>query len=221
MKTTKKLFSILLLTFGSLAYAQVGVGTNTPEATLDVRGENHSTTPGAVTSTDGVLVPRVNNADMSTATNGSSDGQLVYNVSDQTFYFWNANTSEWQAVRSTVVTAGSNVTVTGDGSPSNPYEVSATGGGGSNPLNFVSTNASSFNVTSSNDIIEYTGSTVTDFTLPSNVDVGKIFWIINNGNDVVQFTNTITTSGTQTAQVGSGFGYMHVGSGDYACISGY
>lgn len=72
--------------------AQVGVGTNTPDASLDVRASNHL---GTVSGRDGLLVPRVN----SLAINGSVNGQLVYLIADaggfrQGFHFWNG--SSWQ-----------------------------------------------------------------------------------------------------------------------------
>ncbi|WP_370895956.1 hypothetical protein [Chryseobacterium gossypii] len=82
-----KFFSMLALAaLGSFTNAQVGVNTNTPETTLDVRAKNHL---GAVTSTDGVLVPRVN----SLATAGTVNGQLVYLIADnggftKGFHYW-------------------------------------------------------------------------------------------------------------------------------------
>ncbi|RQP12157.1 MAG: hypothetical protein EAS48_05515 [Chryseobacterium sp.] len=85
--------AIALVFLSGLAYSQVGINTNSPQSTLDIRGANHM---GPVTATDGVLVPRVN----SLTTNGSADGQLVYLVADQGsrlqgFHYWNATTNQW------------------------------------------------------------------------------------------------------------------------------
>lgn len=78
---------ILFLTFFSSVHSQVGINTEQPQVTLDIRGVNHN---GPVTSEDGILVPRVN--DISTP--GSEDGQLVYLIEDvgglqKGFYYWN------------------------------------------------------------------------------------------------------------------------------------
>lgn len=91
MNITIKKINIIILTglmfCFSVVNGQVGVNTKTPEATLDVRAKNHL---GAVTSKDGVLVPRVNDL----STNGSVNGQLVYLIKDaggliKGFYYWN------------------------------------------------------------------------------------------------------------------------------------
>jgi len=89
-------FEILLIAFltticTTYCHSQVGINTNDPQATLDVRGVNHN---GPVTANDGVLVPRVN--DLTTA--GSQEGQLVYLIEDagglkKGFYHWNG--SSW------------------------------------------------------------------------------------------------------------------------------
>ncbi|WP_312508514.1 hypothetical protein [Chryseobacterium culicis] len=83
--------NIILLFVGNIAFSQVGINTPSPEATLDVRAKNHL---GAVTSKDGVLVPRVNDLSAS----GSVNGQLVYLIADsgvfkKGFYYWNG--TEW------------------------------------------------------------------------------------------------------------------------------
>lgn len=70
-----------------VVFSQIGVNTATPEATFDIRAKNHL---GAVTSKDGLLVPRVN----SLGVPGSVNGQLVYLIADsgsqlKGFYYWN------------------------------------------------------------------------------------------------------------------------------------
>ena len=84
----KRIFTLLVLvSLSSFAYAQMGVNTTSPETTLDVRAKNHL---GAVTATDGLLIPRVS----SLATAGSVNGQLVYLIADnggfiKGFHYWN------------------------------------------------------------------------------------------------------------------------------------
>jgi hypothetical protein len=59
----KKLFTAFFTAyvFTSVLHGQVGINTTSPDASLDIRAKNHSgSSPGAVTSGDGVLVPRVN-----------------------------------------------------------------------------------------------------------------------------------------------------------------
>ena len=89
----KYILTIMLFSLGFAGYAQVGIGTASPTLTLEVVGANDN---GAVTGVDGVLVPRVNDTDMSTATDGTVDGQMVYNTVAKKFYYWNA--TAWTAV---------------------------------------------------------------------------------------------------------------------------
>ena len=89
----KYILTIMLFSLGFAGYAQVGIGTASPTLTLEVVGANDN---GAVTGADGVLVPRVNDADMSTATDGTVDGQMVYNTVAKKFYYWNA--TAWTVV---------------------------------------------------------------------------------------------------------------------------
>ena len=92
----KKIFlTIAFIATGLVASAQVGVGNTDPKVTLHVTGTNDN---GAVTGVDGVLVPRVNDANMASAAAGTEDGQLVYNTVAKAFYYWNAGTSAWTAV---------------------------------------------------------------------------------------------------------------------------
>lgn len=86
-------FCCLLSLFSFNVFAQVGIGTSDPKSTLDVRGVNHN---GAVTSADGILVPRVNKLSV----NGSQDGQLVYLIQNwdsfkKGFHNWNSTTTSW------------------------------------------------------------------------------------------------------------------------------
>lgn len=92
-KMKKQILTLVIAFLSFVGYAQVGVGTSNPTLTLEVVGTNDN---GAVTGVDGVLVPRVNDTDMSSATAGTKDGQMVYNTVAKKFYYWNG--TAWTAV---------------------------------------------------------------------------------------------------------------------------
>lgn len=87
-------FSLLL---GTGVFAQVGIGTEEPKTTLDVRATyDNGVTVGANTSTDGITIPRVNTLESP----GVVSGQLVYltqnwNARSMGTYAWNATYSDW------------------------------------------------------------------------------------------------------------------------------
>lgn len=93
MKNFKIISFIGLFTF--FANGQVGINTPSPQTSLDVRAANHL---GAVSSKDGVLVPRVNNLSV----NGTQNGQLVFLVSDWATYksgfvYWDG--TKWSPIK--------------------------------------------------------------------------------------------------------------------------
>lgn len=71
-------------------YAQVGINTTNPNATLDITSSNQAT-PSA---SDGLLIPKVDNF---SAINPSLDqnGMLVFRTSDNIFYYWDHSTTSW------------------------------------------------------------------------------------------------------------------------------
>ena len=93
----KKLTFSLFLLFTCVAFAQVGVGTQTPATTLDVVGASGNT-PGALNTIDGIAVPVVTDDMTTTATTGSKVSQLVYsnNAASTGFYFWDG--AAWTAM---------------------------------------------------------------------------------------------------------------------------
>jgi hypothetical protein len=93
----KKITLSLFLVVACNAFAQVGVGTQTPATTLDVVGAA-GTTPGALNTIDGIAVPVVTDDMTTTATAGSRISQLVYsnNAASTGYYFWNG--TAWTAM---------------------------------------------------------------------------------------------------------------------------
>lgn len=89
--------AILIVIFETSA--QVGIGTTTPNAKLDVRSSNEI----SPSNKDGILIPK---ADAFPATNptASQDGMLLYVTGDgaQTkgFYYWNNTTTSWVTIAS-------------------------------------------------------------------------------------------------------------------------
>ncbi|MBT0534464.1 hypothetical protein J5300_08660 [Riemerella anatipestifer] len=79
----KHLFSLFLITASTVAYSQVGINTENPKATLDIVTKN----PDAPDSSTGILVPRVSQNPAS----GNEKGQLIFNTSENTFFFWDDN----------------------------------------------------------------------------------------------------------------------------------
>ena len=91
----KKILFAIMLTFGLSSFSQVGIGTTSPDATLDIR----SSSVTAPTNTDGLLIPKIN---VFPATNPTAQQQsmLVYLTTTSGgnapgFYYWNNPTTSW------------------------------------------------------------------------------------------------------------------------------
>lgn len=76
--------------------AQVGIGTTTPQATLDVR----ETDPASPTSEAGIAIPQVRILPAS----GNRAGQLVYLTTTNLYYYYDE--SSWQPLRTQVFSLG-------------------------------------------------------------------------------------------------------------------
>ena len=112
---------ILALASTGSVFAQQGFGTNTPDksAAVDITSSNK-----------GLLIPRM---DLTWETNvinapiaSPAQGLLVYNKTAVTnvpegFYYYSAG--EWHPIRASVLSDGTNTTVTGTGTASDPYVV--------------------------------------------------------------------------------------------------
>jgi len=93
----KFIASLLLVTFIANTFAQIGINTTDPNATLDIVASNQ-VTPA---NTDGILIPRVDNFPLIDPTI-NQDGMMVYITGDGTpskgFYFWNNNILDWVSI---------------------------------------------------------------------------------------------------------------------------
>lgn len=91
----KKMLFVALVAFVFNISAQVGINTNSPSTTLEIKGKNDG---GAVTSSDGILIPKVN----SLSVNGTTVGQMVFLTQNigtsfiKGFHYWSG--TEWVRV---------------------------------------------------------------------------------------------------------------------------
>ncbi len=94
----RKSFIFFALVFPLLNFSQVGVGTSSPQAQLDII----SNSPDNPNIIDGILIPRINKFPAAQPTQ-EQHGMLVYLNMDITgfksgFYFWDNTTKEWEAL---------------------------------------------------------------------------------------------------------------------------
>lgn len=90
------IYLALLLPF--FVYSQVGVGTSSPQAQLDIVSES----PDNPNVIDGILIPRLNRFPAAQPTEGQH-GMMVYLNKDITgfqpgFYFWNNTSKKWESL---------------------------------------------------------------------------------------------------------------------------
>ena len=78
-----------------ISYAQVGIGTTTPNATLDIVASNQATP----SNTDGILIPKIDEFPTTNPT-AAQDSMLVYATGNGSiakgFYFWEQSSTTWQ-----------------------------------------------------------------------------------------------------------------------------
>lgn len=95
---TKLLSIITLIISAQLAFAQVGIGTTEPKASLDIASSD-ATNPS---NTDGLLIPKIDNFP-TTNPGPDQDGMMVYVTGNGTttkgFYYWDNDTTSWISVR--------------------------------------------------------------------------------------------------------------------------
>lgn len=111
----KKILYGVILTSSMVSFAQVGINTENPRTTLQIDVKN-TTNPDAST---GILIPRVS----SNPAQGNENGQLIYNTTDNAFYFWNG--VSWLPISSQSTITNSNLNYKyADSRQSNAIEIS-------------------------------------------------------------------------------------------------
>ncbi len=108
-KNYRVLLSGLLFSIGVGSYAQIGVNTSNPQATLDVTASSSS----SPSNSDGLLVPRIDAFPASNPTS-SQNGMMVYLTTtdgdnDPGFYYWDNDNTTW----TTLGSGGSGASTTG------------------------------------------------------------------------------------------------------------
>jgi trimeric autotransporter adhesin len=90
-------FTIIVLLAFSMVTAQVGIGTTTPNAQLDVRSSNQATPE----NTDGILIPKTDEYPTTNPT-AAQDGMLLYATGNGSvakgFYYWDNAITAWVAI---------------------------------------------------------------------------------------------------------------------------
>jgi hypothetical protein len=116
----KTLLIILILAITPIATGQIGIGTTSPNALLEVQA-NNAANP---LNTDGILIPRVSNFPV---TNPTSDqnGMLIFldtqvGIHNPNFYYWDHPNGQWEEIGNTLDEAydqdgaGNGKTITAD-----------------------------------------------------------------------------------------------------------
>lgn len=94
-------FTLIILVCSIISYAQVGIGTTTPYATLEIKASSVT----APNNNDGLLIPKIDEFS-STNPTANQDGMLVYITGDGSvstgFYYWNNNSTSWLPLDSSI-----------------------------------------------------------------------------------------------------------------------
>tara|TARA_R110002012_G_scaffold11137_1_gene50131 strand:+ start:111490 stop:112962 length:1473 start_codon:yes stop_codon:yes gene_type:complete len=111
---------LLCILISQLGFCQVGIGTTTPNAILDIRASN----PLNPAATDGILIPRVANFP-TTNPSAEQNGMLIFldtqvGINKPNFYYWDHPNSKWEEIGNTLDEAydqdgaGTGKTITAD-----------------------------------------------------------------------------------------------------------
>ena len=150
----------------------------------------HVVESGSFSSTTGITIPVVTEDMTTTTTDGTEPSQLVYSTNASSTGYYYWNGTAWTAL----VPADAARTV-------------------------KQTSDSSYNVSTTDDIIEYTNSSAANFVLPAGVPVGKIYYFASTNGGQISFAAVVTTAGN-TLFGSYGGAVMHLGGGRYASLFG-
>ncbi|REC76148.1 hypothetical protein DRF60_14800 [Chryseobacterium elymi] len=210
----KKLFPALLLV-GSFSFAQVGVNTDLPNATLDVAGN-----PTDILKFDGIIAPRITGDQLNLKTyTPLQTGALVYvtaagalngqtaDVSTAGYYYFNGDLNKWVKLNTGISAVPWNLQNTANPAVSNNQNIYQNGkvGIGFTPADAVSDRQ--FEVKGDMKAQYGTGSNY--FGIDTNLlGVGNGFYYSDN-SDLSAATNTsvvMTRPGISTLQSNNGLG---------------
>jgi hypothetical protein len=94
----KKIVISILISFSSIVNAQISIGTNTPDARLDIRASNQANP----SNRDGIIIPKIDIFPTNNPT-AAQNGMLVFLTTATAenpvgFYYWNNNLAIWRKV---------------------------------------------------------------------------------------------------------------------------
>jgi len=94
----RSIYTIIIFVFPLIVFCQVGIGTSTPHAQLDIVAES----PDNPSVIDGILIPRIKKFP-SPNPGDDQNGMLVYLTSDSPqfkkgFYYWNSENKNWEGL---------------------------------------------------------------------------------------------------------------------------
>lgn len=187
----KQVIVVVTLLIGATSYAQMGVGTTSPNsnAMLDIESTSRGLLPPRMTTAQRTAI-----SPSGTGTSGDN-GLLVYDTDENAYYFWNG--SSWQVLGAADSSLG-NIYLTSS------YGVSLTQNSPQQVLGTSSlVNSTGFSQ-SSNGVLQYTGTATKTFTISMTLSISfdgfatedmQFYFILNDGSSSSEIAGTRVTYG--------------------------